>query len=198
MGLLIGFAGVGLVLAPKLAGSGVGSLTVLTVAAALASVLAVTGGTIVQKRLAETHLWTAASIQSVGAALVAVAVTVAVGTSRWDATPILWGALVWSVLVPSMVGTTLLMWMIRHGDATQVTALLLLVPPSCSDAGLAVFPRDAVAHPVRRIRPRLGRSIVDPVDARDIRVGGRRQRNTQRPQITRVIFPFTLCDVRNN
>jgi drug/metabolite transporter (DMT)-like permease len=28
-----------------------------------------------------------------------------------------------------MVGTTLLMWMMRHGDATKVTALLLLVPP---------------------------------------------------------------------
>jgi drug/metabolite transporter (DMT)-like permease len=139
MGLLIGFAGVGLVLAPKLAGSGVGSLTVLTVAAALASVLAVTAGTIVQKRLAETHLWTAASIQSFGAALVAVAVTLAVGTSRWDATPILWGALVWSVLVPSMVGTTLLMWMIRHGDATKVTALLLLVPPLAAVQALVFF-----------------------------------------------------------
>ena len=108
-------------------------------AAALTSVLAVTAGTMVQKRLAETHLWTAASIQSVGAALVAVAVTLAVGTSRWDATPLLWGALVWSVLVPSMVGTTLLMWMMRHGDATKVTALLLLVPPLAAMQALLFF-----------------------------------------------------------
>jgi len=128
-GLLIGFAGVGLVLAPKLAGHGAGSLTVLTVAAAMLSVLAVTGGTMVQKWLSATDLRVAASIQSFGAAIVAAAATMLLGTSRWDGTPLLWGALVWAVLVPSMVGTTLLMWMMRHGDATKVTALLLLVPP---------------------------------------------------------------------
>jgi hypothetical protein len=42
VGLLVGFAGVGLVLAPKLASHGVGSLTPLPVAAALVSVFAVT------------------------------------------------------------------------------------------------------------------------------------------------------------
>lgn len=129
VGLFIGFAGVGLVLAPKLAGTGAGSLTLLPVGAALVSVLAVTTGAIVQKWLATTDLRAAASIQSFGAAIVALAVTLLVGTPRWDGTPILWGALAWSVLVPSMVGTTLLMWMMRHGDATKVTALLLLVPP---------------------------------------------------------------------
>jgi drug/metabolite transporter (DMT)-like permease len=107
----------------------VGSLTLLPVGAALVSVLAVTAGTIVQKWLAQTDLRIAASIQSFGAAIVAVVATLFVGTSRWDGTPILWGGLAWSVLVPSMIGTTLLMWMMRHGDATKVTALLLLVPP---------------------------------------------------------------------
>ena len=129
LGLLIGFAGVGLVLAPKLAAHGVGSLTLLPVTAALVSVLAVTTGTIVQKWLAATELRMASSIQNVGAAIVAVVAMLLVGTLRWDGTPILWGALAWSVLVPSVVGTTLLMWMMRHGDATKVTALLLLVPP---------------------------------------------------------------------
>ena len=128
-GLLVGFAGVGLVLAPKLASHGAGSLTPLPVAAALVSVLAVTTGTIVQKWLATTDLRAAASIQSFGAAIVAALATRLLGTPRWDGTPILWGALVWSVLVPSVVGTTLLMWMMRHGEATKVTALLLLVPP---------------------------------------------------------------------
>jgi drug/metabolite transporter (DMT)-like permease len=129
LGLVVGFAGVGLVLAPRLTGNGVGSLTLLPVGAALVSVLAVTAGTIVQKWLAQTDLRIAASIQSFGAAIVAVVATLFVGTSRWDGTPILWGGLAWSVLVPSMIGTTLLMWMMRHGDATKVTALLLLVPP---------------------------------------------------------------------
>jgi drug/metabolite transporter (DMT)-like permease len=101
----------------------------LPVTAALVSVLAVTTGTIVQKWLAATELRMASSIQNVGAAIVAVVAMLLVGTVRWDGTPILWGALAWSVLVPSVVGTTLLMWMMRHGDATKVTALLLLVPP---------------------------------------------------------------------
>jgi drug/metabolite transporter (DMT)-like permease len=129
MGLFIGIAGVGLVLAPKLANHGVDSLTVLPVAAALVSVLALTGGTLVQKWLATTDLRVAASIQSVGAAMVAVVVALLVGTTRWDGMPLLYGALVWAVLVPSMIGTTLLMWMVRKGDATKATALLLLVPP---------------------------------------------------------------------
>jgi drug/metabolite transporter (DMT)-like permease len=139
VGLFIGFSGVGLVLAPKLVSHGVGSLTLLPVAAALVSVLAVTTGTIVQKRLATTDLRAAASIQSFGAAIVAVLATLLIGTLRWDATPILWGALVWSVLVPSVAGTTLLMWMMRHGDATKVTALLLLVPPLAAVQAYLLF-----------------------------------------------------------
>jgi drug/metabolite transporter (DMT)-like permease len=129
LGLSIGFAGVALVLAPKLMAHGAGSLTLLPVVAALVSVLASTGGTLVQKWLAATDLRVAAGIQSFGAALVAVLGAFVLGTPRWDGSTVLWGALVWSVLVPSMIGTTLLMWMMRHGDATKVTALLLLVPP---------------------------------------------------------------------
>jgi drug/metabolite transporter (DMT)-like permease len=128
-GLFIGFSGVALVLAPKLASTGAGSLTVLTVASALFSVVAVTAGALVQKRLAATDIRSAASIQNLGGAAIAIAMTLLAGTGQWDSTPILWGALAWAVLVPSVVGTTLLMWMMRHGEATKVTALILLVPP---------------------------------------------------------------------
>jgi drug/metabolite transporter (DMT)-like permease len=129
MGLVVGFVGVGFVLAPKVVSTGVGSLTLTAAGAALLSVLAVTTGTIVQKRLASTELWASACIQSFGAAIVAALSMIFIGTARWDGSSILWGALAWSVLVPSMVGTTLFVWMMRHGDATKVTALLLLVPP---------------------------------------------------------------------
>ena len=128
-GLLIGFAGVGLVLAPKLATGGAGSVTLLTVGAALLSVVAVTAGALVQKWLAATDLRSAASVQNLGGAAVAILVALLAGTGQWDGTVILWGALAWAVLVPSVVGTTLLMWMMRHGEATKVTALILLVPP---------------------------------------------------------------------
>jgi len=139
LGLCIGFGGVALVLAPKLAANGAGVLSLLSVAAAMVSVLAVTGGTIVQKWLGATDLRVAASIQSVGAAMVAAVVTLFIGAPRWDMTPVLWGALVWSVLVPSMIGTTLLIWMMRSGDATKVTALLLLAPPLAAVQAYLLF-----------------------------------------------------------
>jgi drug/metabolite transporter (DMT)-like permease len=128
-GLFIGLGGVAFVLAPKLASTGAGSLTVMTVASALFSVVAVTAGALVQKRLSATDLRAAASVQNLGGALVAILVTVLVSTRQWDNTPLLWVGLVWAVLVPSVIGTTLLMWMMRHGEATKVTALILLAPP---------------------------------------------------------------------
>ena len=67
-GLFIGFAGVALVLAPRLASTGAGSLTVLTVASALLSVVAVTAGALVQKRLSATDIRAAASVQNLGGA----------------------------------------------------------------------------------------------------------------------------------
>ena len=129
LGLVIGFGGVAFVLAPKLASTGAGSLTVLSVASALFSVAAVTAGALVQKRLSATDLRAAASVQNLGGTVVALLMTLFVSTRQWDNTPMLWAGLVWSVIVPSVIGTTLLIWMMRHGEATKVTALILLAPP---------------------------------------------------------------------
>jgi drug/metabolite transporter (DMT)-like permease len=128
-GLFIGFAGVGFVLAPKLASTGAGSLTVLTVASALLSIIAVTAGALVQKRISAADIRAAASVQNLGGAAVAIVVTALVSTCQWDNTPILYVGLVWAVIVPSVIGVSLLMWMMRHGEATKVTALILLAPP---------------------------------------------------------------------
>jgi drug/metabolite transporter (DMT)-like permease len=138
-GLLVGFAGVACVLAPKIAATGPGSLTVLSTAAALLSVVAITAGALLQKWVPHTDLRSAAAVQNTGGVLVAVVMVLAFGAMPWDGTPILWGLLVWAVLVPSVIGTTLLMWMMRHGDATKVTALLLLVPPLAAVQGYLFF-----------------------------------------------------------
>ena len=129
LGLCIGFAGVALVLEPKLVGDGAGSLTFMTVAAALLSVIAITAGALLQKKLSGTDIRTAACTQNIGGALVAALAIPLVGTDHWDNVPMLWGALAWAVLAASVIGTTLMMWMMRHGAATKVTALILLVPP---------------------------------------------------------------------
>ncbi len=129
MGLLIGFAGVTGVLAPKLAAGGTESITFASATFALLSVAAITAGALLQKWLPRVDLRSSASVQNAGGAAIAVIFTLTAGSLYWDNTGVLWGALVWAVLVPSVMGTTLLMWMMRHGEATKVTALILLAPP---------------------------------------------------------------------
>jgi drug/metabolite transporter (DMT)-like permease len=138
-GLLVGFAGVACVLAPKVAASGAGSLTVLSTLAALVSVAAITAGALIQKWLPRVDLRSSACVQNVGGATTAVVVTALAGSMLWDNTAVLWGALAWAVMVPSVVGTTLLMWMMRHGEATKVTALLLLAPPLAAVQAYILF-----------------------------------------------------------
>jgi len=138
-GLMVGFAGVACVLAPKLAASGAGSLTVLSTLSALMSVASITAGALIQKWLPRMDLRSAACVQNVGGAVTAVVVTALAGSLHWDNTAVLWGALVWAVLVPSVVGTTLLMWMMRHGEATKVTALVLLAPPLAAVQAYILF-----------------------------------------------------------
>lgn len=131
IGLLIGFGGVACVLAPKLSatGAGAGALTFASTAMALLSVVSITAGALFQKWLPPTDLRVAASVQNLAGTIVALFATMTVGSLTWDNAPALWVALIWAVLVPSVVGTTLLMWMMRHNEATKVTALVLLAPP---------------------------------------------------------------------
>ena len=128
-GLFIGFVGVGCVLAPKLGSTSTDSLTIASVVMALLSVIAMTFGSLFQQWLAKVDLRAASSIQNTGGLVVALLMVSLVGTGEWDGSPVLWSALVWAVLAPSVVATTLLMWMLRTGDATKVTSLILLVPP---------------------------------------------------------------------
>ena len=146
-GLLVGFAGVACVLAPKLAISGAGSLTAASVLSALLSVVSITAGALVQKWLPRVDLRSAACVQNLGGAVVAVFMTAAAGSLDWDGSAVLWGALLWAVLVPSVIGTTLLMWMMRHGEATKVTALLLLAPPLAAVQAYLLF--DETLSPVQ-------------------------------------------------
>lgn len=129
VGLLIGFSGVICVLEPRLAATDASALSWFAVMAAVVSVAGVTAGSLLQKNLAPVDLRAAASMQNVGGALVALVMTLVVGTGHWDNSLQLWSALGYSIGVASIIGYTLLMWMLRHGEATRVTALILLVPP---------------------------------------------------------------------
>jgi drug/metabolite transporter (DMT)-like permease len=47
--------------------------------------------------------------------------------------------LAWAVIVSSALAQGLLMWMMRHGEATYVTTLMLLVPPVAALLAYALF-----------------------------------------------------------
>ncbi len=150
-------------LAPKLASTGAGSLTVLTVASALLSVVAVTAGALVQKRLSAADTSRSRKRAESGGAAVAVVVTALVSTYQWDNTPMLYVGLVWAVIVPSVIGVSLLMWMLRHGEATKVTALILAGAAVSRDPGVFLLSRNADAAPVHRIRDGTRRRAARPL-----------------------------------
>lgn len=131
IGLALGFAGVALVISPRLVNVDAEGLPLLPVVLGLFSIVALTTGTMVQKSsLSKADLRTTGAIQHLGAALVAGIALPIVGKSHWDGSPALWFALAWSVMGLSLAGTSLFVWMIRRGEVTRVTALTLLVPPA--------------------------------------------------------------------
>jgi drug/metabolite transporter (DMT)-like permease len=139
LGLLVGFFGVVLVLLPRLVQGAFAPSSFAYVAAGLLSIVALTVGTLAQRRLGSDDLRAAGCLQNFGAAIVAVLATCSVGTMRWDGSFVLWGTLLWAVLISSIVAQGLLMWMMRRGDPTRVTALMLLVPPLAAILAYILF-----------------------------------------------------------
>jgi len=127
-GLLIGLLGVVLVLLPRLESGHLAASNIANLAGVLA-IAALTLGTLAQKQVADEDLRAAGCLQNVGAGLVALVGVATTGSVRWDGSAALWGLLIWSALISSIMAQSLLMWMLRRGEATRVTALMLLVPP---------------------------------------------------------------------
>lgn len=130
IGLGIGLAGVVLVLAPLL-GAGLGRpMPFLVVFGAVAAILAMAAGTMIQSSsLAQDGIRASSAVQNLGGAAIALVATLGQGDYRWDGSVSLWLGLGWSVLMLSAAALSLLVWMTRHQGATRVSVLLLLVPP---------------------------------------------------------------------
>jgi drug/metabolite transporter (DMT)-like permease len=137
-GLLIGFLGVVLVLLPRIEGSHVAVAHAANFAG-LTAIVALTLGTMAQRRLADEDLRIASCIQNIGATSIALLVVSTIGCVRFDRTPMLWGLLLWSVLITSIFAQGLLMWMMRRSGAAHVTALMLLVPPVAAFLAYEIF-----------------------------------------------------------
>jgi drug/metabolite transporter (DMT)-like permease len=139
IGLFIGFLGVVLVLLPRFEHHAMGVIDSTSAAVGLLSIVALTLGTLAQRKLANDDLRTSGCLQNLGAAIIATLALCSLGTVRWDGSRVLWGTLVWAVLVSSIIAQSLLMWMLRLGEATRVTALMLLVPPLAALLAFGLF-----------------------------------------------------------
>lgn len=137
-GLSIGFLGVVLVLLPRLENSHLAIANFANLTGVLA-IAALTLGTLGQKHLANDDLRVAGCLQNLGAGLIALLAVAIFGAARWDGSPALWMLLAWSVLITSVLAQGLLMWMMRRGEATHVTALMLLVPPVAAFLAYVLF-----------------------------------------------------------
>ena len=128
LGLLVGFAGIALVLSDRLTLAGVGPLALAVNLLALAGI---TAGTLYQKKRGGTaDLRTASLIQFAASFVVLLPFAVAFESGSVEFAPGFWLALVWSVFALSLVAITLLLVMIRRGRATDVASLMYLTPPT--------------------------------------------------------------------
>ena len=137
LGVLLGLAGVVLVVWHKLQFTGLSGPTVWMCVAAL---LGMTAGTLYQKRFVpKFDLRTGQVVQFLAA--IAVTLPVAWATESFDIT---WNApviavMLWSVIVLTGGGISLMFLMLRHGKATTVTSTMYLVPAVTSVMAWAMF-----------------------------------------------------------
>ncbi|MBJ7309081.1 DMT family transporter [Rugamonas sp. CCM 8940] len=142
LGLLFGIVGVGLVVAAKIRLAGLSPESILLCLLALFSI---TAGTLYQKRYCpQFDLRTGTVIQFSASIVVVLPLAVALEGLGWHFATVQWTAsfvfaLLWSVLALSIGAIFLLFALIRRSDATQVTSLLYLTPPTTAVMAWLVF-----------------------------------------------------------
>lgn len=137
VGLVLGFLGVVLVVATNLTGVGVTALTLTLTTVALVSI---TAGTLYQKRFCpDFDLRTGQVVQFAAAIAVTLPFALVFESFRIEWAPQLIGALLWSVLVLTGGGVSLLYLMLRRGAAEKVTSYFYLVPGITALIALTMF-----------------------------------------------------------
>lgn len=130
LGLLLGFAGLVLVVSRKFGAGGPGdSANWLNLSFAVLALCCITAGTLYQKRFVHPcDVRTANTVQLAAALLVTLPLALLESEGmRWNAE--LAGAMAWSVLGLTLGGSSLLYLLIQRGAAASVTSLMYLVPP---------------------------------------------------------------------
>ena len=126
LGLALGLAGLLLVVWHKLhAGQADG----LNLGLGVFALLSITAGTLYQKRWVQPcDVRTASFVQQLAALAVAAPLAL-LEPGRFEPHPELIGAMLWSVLVLTLGGSSLLYLLLQRGAATVVSSLMYLVPP---------------------------------------------------------------------
>ena len=142
LGIAVGFAGIALVLAPKLAGTSPEMLwlVLIPILANLAGMIAVTFGSFYQKRFQQSgDLRTMTAVQYVGATLVTLPLALALEPMAitWNLTMVL--VLLWSVVGLSLGGIGLYLLLIRRGEVSRTATLIYLVPPAVAVEAYLLF-----------------------------------------------------------
>jgi drug/metabolite transporter (DMT)-like permease len=143
-GLLLGLLGVALVLGVKLAPAGAATLfegfDIWAVLACVAALLGITFGLVYQKRFCgRVDLVGGAVVQYAVAALACGAVALLFEDNRIAWTGEFIFALAWLVLVLSIGAVSLLMLLVRWGEAARTASLFYLVPPATAVTAYLLF-----------------------------------------------------------
>ncbi len=137
VGLLLGLAGLLLVVARKFGATN--EVTLLTFTAAVFALISITVGTLYQKQhVTATDVRTANVIQLAAALVVTLPFTILEAEAiTWNSSFI--GAMAWAVLALTLGGSSLMFMLIQRGAATTVTSLLYLVPPTTALMAWVLF-----------------------------------------------------------
>lgn len=137
LGLVLGFAGVVLVVANKLT---LAAADAAGVACALAALTGITLGTLYQKRhLTQMHLVTGSAVQFAASAALYLPLALGFETMAVAWTGTFVAALAWLSLVLSIGAISLFHLLIRRGAAARVTSLFYLVPSVTALIAYALF-----------------------------------------------------------
>lgn len=142
LGIALGFAGIVLVLAPKLLGIDPTHLATVLVPLGVnvLAMLSVTLGSFYQKRfIAGGDLRTTTVLQYVGAALTTLPLVLLFGApqAEWNQTLVL--TMAWSVLALSVGGVGLFLYLIGRGEVSRAAAYIYLVPPVAALMSYVIF-----------------------------------------------------------
>jgi drug/metabolite transporter (DMT)-like permease len=137
LGLVLGFAGLVLVVSRKFGAGGPGdSANWFNLSFAVLALLAITVGTLYQKRFVQP-----CDVRTANTVQLTAAFVVTLPLAALEAEPVRWwlaggtlntelvGAMAWSVLGLTLGGSSLLYMLIQRGAASSVTSLMYLVPP---------------------------------------------------------------------